>query len=542
MGDARTIAIRFVGDATGLTRAAEQGSGSVSKFSDRTQKAAKIGLAGVAGLAAGAVAFLKSGVEGIREGEEAEAAFAQTMSKVPASIQKSSDAIKAHAEEVQKNTRFSYEDALATSGLIASQDALQKAVASGVTSMTDLTDVTLNLATSQGTDGPTAAAKLAKWLAAPEKASKALLKAGISLTDAEQKKIKAWTESGDTASAQGLILDKLKAKTDGAAKAAGETTAGQMARAQAAFGEVQETLAAKLMPALTTLMGWLLKVATWAEENPGKIKLVVIVLGTLAAIVGTVSLAVTAWSAITAVATGAVTAFWAANTALNAVLALNPMTLVIIAVVAFVAILVVAYNKVGWFRDLVDGAFRTIKGAISGAFGWVRDNWPLLLTILTGPIGLAVRTIAGHWDAIKSGARKMKDGIVTLFSGIGGVITAPFRIAVDGVRSLWNSTLGGKGFHAPDWVPGIGGKGFTIPMLANGGTITSRGWAMVGDDGPELLNLGPGAQVRPLDNVGGVGELTVEIHATGPTLQDIVDVRVRESNRGVRAGVARGRR
>lgn len=38
-----------------------------------------------------------------------------------------------------------------------------------------------------------------------------------------------------------------------------------------------------------------------------------------------------------------------------------------------------------------------------------------------------------------------------------------------------------------------------IPMMAEGGTITRSGWAIVGERGPELLNLPRGAQVRPLN-------------------------------------------
>jgi hypothetical protein len=66
----------------------------------------------------------------------------------------------------------------------------------------------------------------------------------------------------------------------------------------------------------------------------------------------------------------------------------------------------------------------------------------------------------------------------------------------------------------PDWVPVFGGKEFKIPTfgpvkfdlipkLAEGGNIMSGGTVMVGEEGPEFLNLPRGARVTPLDKAGG---------------------------------------
>lgn len=53
----------------------------------------------------------------------------------------------------------------------------------------------------------------------------------------------------------------------------------------------------------------------------------------------------------------------------------------------------------------------------------------------------------------------------------------------------------------PDWIPGIGGKGINIPeipLLAKGGNVISSGRAIVGEAGPELIDLPAGARVSPL--------------------------------------------
>lgn len=61
-------------------------------------------------------------------------------------------------------------------------------------------------------------------------------------------------------------------------------------------------------------------------------------------------------------AASAVTRGWAvAQGILNAVMAANPVGLIVVGILALVAAVVVAYNKVGWFRDLVNAAWSGIK-------------------------------------------------------------------------------------------------------------------------------------------------------------------------------------
>ncbi|MGW2692326.1 phage tail tape measure protein [Streptomyces sp. NPDC001296] len=95
----------------------------------------------------------------------------------------------------------------------------------------------------------------------------------------------------------------------------------------------------------------------------------------------------------------AAAAEWLLNIALDA----NPVMLIILAIVGLVAALVLAYNKIGWFRDFVNAAFQMIGAAIGWVVDWVKGHWPLLLAILTGPIGIAVGLIVKYWSQIKAG-------------------------------------------------------------------------------------------------------------------------------------------
>jgi hypothetical protein len=131
----------------------------------------------------------------------------------------------------------------------------------------------------------------------------------------------------------------------------------------------------------------------------------------------------------------------------------SPIIVIIAGIVAVGAAIGIAYKKFEGFRNVVDAVFGAIKfGVTEVAIPYIK----LLLTVFK-----------------------------TVFNAIG---------------SIWNNTLGKIGFDIPNWVPGLGGKGFSfpqIPMLANGGIISSATLAVVGEAGPEA--------VIPLDRMGEFG-------------------------------------
>lgn len=205
-----------------------------------------------------------------------------------------------------------------------------------------------------------------------------------------------------------------------------------------------------------------------------------------------------AQKAVLVATTVAQKAMTVAQWALNAAMSANPLLLIVAGLAALVAGLVIAYQKVGWFRDLVDGAFRLIKTVIMGAFNWVKDNWPLLLAILTGPIGLAVLAITKNWDTIKDGITKVKDwigdrvtDIVNFFTGLPGKIAAiaggmwdgisgAFINMINRIIGVWNGLdftlpevevfgvkLGGQTIGLPDIDP-IGATGKPLNLKVSG--------------------------------------------------------------------------
>lgn len=194
--------------------------------------------------------------------------------------------------------------------------------------------------------------------------------------------------------------------------------------------------------------------------------------------------AVVAWNIVAAIATfltgGWTTAFWS----LNAAMAANPVGLVILAVAVLAAGLYYAYTRSEWFRN-----------AITNTFNWIKDNWPLLLAILTGPFGLAAYFIVKHFDTIKSAIGSTMDWIGD---------------KINWVLDKWskvNDKLGG----VPGKVLGFTVSHLPVPGLASGGTVTGVGSWWSGEAGPELNTFdGQRIHVSPVRSAPVSGRGTVK--------------------------------
>jgi len=212
------------------------------------------------------------------------------------------------------------------------------------------------------------------------------------------------------------------------------------------------------------------------------------------------------WVGITALASAAqVAAAW--------LISIGPIAIVIAAVAGLVFLIFKYWDDIKAATIAVwDFLWGKITGIVSAVVGWIQANWPLLLSILTGPIGAAVIQIATHWQQIKDGGVALLNWFIGLpgslgnaLSGLGGIILSPFKAAFNAVASAWNNSVAKVGFTVPGWVPKLGGKGWhipSIPMLATGGLFTSPGMALVGEKGPELIFGRPGAGVAPLPDGG----------------------------------------
>lgn len=192
-----------------------------------------------------------------------------------------------------------------------------------------------------------------------------------------------------------------------------------------------------------------------------------------------------------------------------------------------------AIDSLGHFvEDVVDGIGNVVDGVaqgIVGAFQWIRDTaqgiWNAIVGAITGAIQGAWNFISGVIGWIRDGFWGLVDGVAGAFQSIGDAIMAPFSSAFEGIRSLWNSTIGGFGFDIPDWVPGVGGSTFRLPYLATGGELLTAGSVVVGERGPEVLSLPAGARVAPLRDGDAMGDTTYQVVVGDVDLSDDDQVR-----------------
>jgi hypothetical protein len=213
-----------------------------------------------------------------------------------------------------------------------------------------------------------------------------------------------------------------------------------------------------LIPVVEKVLPLLTAMGAFAQENTTAFIVIAGAIGGIALAVLAVNAALKVYNAIQVI-TNVLTAVW------NALLLANPITLVVLAVVALIAILTALYFKFDGVRKIVDTVF----------------------------------------DAITTGVKFSFDAIKTYFTAVLNIYKSIFN----GIASLWNNTIGKLSFNFPSWVPGLGGKGFSvpnIPMLAEGGIVTGPTLAMIGENGPEA--------VVPLSKMGGMGG-GVTVNVTG---------------------------
>jgi hypothetical protein len=96
-------------------------------------------------------------------------------------------------------------------------------------------------------------------------------------------------------------------------------------------------------------------------------------------------------------------------------------------------------------------AWDAVLGAVQFVWNWIKANWPLLLAIITGPIGAAVLVIVKNWSTIKDAAEAVWDWLNGAWQTLTSIITAPIRAASDIVSTLFGS-IESAATSAYDWV------------------------------------------------------------------------------------------
>ena len=154
-----------------------------------------------------------------------------------------------------------------------------------------------------------------------------------------------------------------------------------------------------------------------------------------------------------------------------------------------------------------------------------------LKPMFQGIIDFLSGVFTGDW-------KKIWNGLSSFFGGVWEGIKTMAKAPLNFIINMLNKVIDGLNtLQVPDWVPLIGGKGINIkriPTLWKGSNFTLEGPTLVGEQGPELVNMPRGASVMPahktrsvLEGVGRtevVGRQTANIYVEldGRTITKVV--------------------
>jgi len=154
------------------------------------------------------------------------------------------------ASALQKQTRFGDEAIIKAQSLMLTFTKVGKEV------FPDAIESVLNMSEAMGQDLQQGVIQVGKALNDPILGVTALRRVGVQLSDQQVDLVKKFTETGNIAEAQKIILSELETQFGGVAKAAGETLGGSLDQMSNAAGDAAESIGEALSPAIIGVAGF----------------------------------------------------------------------------------------------------------------------------------------------------------------------------------------------------------------------------------------------------------------------------------------------
>lgn len=407
------------------------------------------------------------------------------------------------------------------------------------------------------------------------KSFKELMDSGMSLTDALQiiqdaadasgKSMADMFSSQEAAKAAATITqhaddftESMNAMAESSGKTAeafavvDDTTATSMEKLKTSVQNLAVQLGDILIPVVEEVVGHVQRIVDWLgslDESQKKTIVTVaavvaavgpalIVIGNVVGVVGNIitgiGTAIQVIGTVVGIITGTVIP---AITGFVATVGVVPIAIAA-AIVAIIAAIAVFGDQIKavlqGVDDFLQGVFATdwtnIFGLVLGEalnvfFANVKNIWDSIKMVFDGIIDFIRGGFTGDWERAWTGVKEIFGGI---FNGLKAVAKAPLNAIIGMVNmaiSGINGVIGGL-----NKIPGVDiGQIGKIPYLAKGG-ILSRGSAVVGEAGPELLTMSAGrAVVQPLtnnttNNSATYGNVTINVYgAAGQSINELAD-------------------
>lgn len=417
---AAILSVKILVDASDAAAGMGSAATGVQKFQ------AKIGgLIGPAALVGGALVGMgKSALSAASDSEQA-------MGGVETVFGKSADKVKAWGDQAAKSAGLSSTEYAEAAAKIGSQ--LKTA---GVP-MDQIADKTAKII-EQGADlsatyGGTAADAVDALSSAMRGEADPAERLGLGLSAAAVKaemaaegtdKLTGSAATAAKAQATMNLITKQGSASWGQFAAQSGTAAEAQQIAGASMKNMASTLGTVLLPAATAVGNAMAGLAGWIQQNSTFVLILVGVIATLAGGILAAAAAIKIYQ-IAQTAAAAATKVWAGvQWLLNAALNANPISVVIIAIVALVAAIVILWKKSDAFRNFFIAVWKAITAAAAAAW-----------TAIVGAVQVAGAAVTAAWRAVQAAAAVVWNAIK---ASVGAVIGA-IKVAIQGLQTAVNA-------------------------------------------------------------------------------------------------------
>lgn len=486
------LSIRIVSDASRASKDMDRTAARAEKMTRAINQGAKVAAAGFVALGAGAVKL----AQGAADDEAAQARLAQQ-------LKNTTGATRAQVAAV--------EDWITKQGKLTgiTDDQLRPAMAKlttatgSVSKAQRLALLAQNISIGTGKSYESVVQSLAK---AQTGSVTGLSKFGVATKNA----------AGETKSLA-QIQDELAAKFKGQAAKQAQTAAGKMQIFKTQMAEAGETIGAVFLPVLTRFADYLTtkvlpavqSTFDYVSQHKETFKVLAIAVGAVGAafilaagFLKAYTIATTIYAGASKAVAAAQKAWAAAQWLLNVAMSANPIGLVVIAIVALVAAIVIAWKRSETFRKIVTGAFAAVSAAAGRVKDWVVRKFGEMLAFVRSLPGKVRAGTSRIWSVITDKATEAKrwaedklGSLVGFVRGLPGKVASAASGMWDGIKDAFRSALNwvidkwnGLEFKLPSisaFGKTVGGGSFRVPQIprfAEGGIVTGPTLAVLGDN------------------------------------------------------------
>lgn len=224
------------------------------------------------------------------------------------------------------------------------------------------------------------------------------------------------------------------------------------------LGDVLMDMAEQVMPkisaAIEVVSNWFIALGPAMQQAIVVFGIVLAVIGPLLIAFGFVSTAISSIIAVVGTISGAIavmtTGIAAATPAIGALAAVftfitGPIGITIAAIAGTIAVMILAYNKIEWFREGVNTAWENIKQATSIAFGAIKEVVTKIMADVMNFIGDILGKLKAFWNEhgayithlVKGSFGAIWSTIKSIMGYIQGIFQVVWPIISGAVKTAW---------------------------------------------------------------------------------------------------------